>query len=347
MNRWFQYLWLLLGLLTLLPAQAADKQKLNLFIWSEYIDPEVVKAFEDKFNCTVTIDLYEDADSMLSKIQGGGVSLYDVVVPPDHMVTAMIKLDLLAPLRKDNLPNLKNLDEKFANPPFDKGNRFTVAYQWGTVGAYVRDPEGKTLEESWALFFDPKKQPGTFVLIDSTRDLIGAALKYKGYSLNETDPAKLKEVRDLILAAKKRCVGFDGSVGSKNKVLAKTARAAIVYSGEAARGMEEDEATRYFIPKEGSQIWQDNLAVLAKAPNRDLAEKFINYLLDAKVGAQISTYTQFSTPNKAARKFIPEEDLKNPVLYPAPEVMQKLEFLQDLGAKNRLYDEIWTQIKAE
>ncbi len=325
----------------------AAENKLNLFIWSEYIDPKLVAGFEKEFDCKVNIDLYEDAESMLAKIQGGGVSLYDVVVPPDHIVQTMVKLNLLAPLRLQNIPNFTNLDETFTNPPFDRGNKFTVAYQWGTVGVFARQTKSKPVPQTWGIFFDPKLQDGSFMLIDSVRDQMGAALKYKGHSLNSTDPKELKEARDIVLEAKKRCVGFEGSVGGKNKVLGKTARAAIIYSGEGVRGMAEDAETIYFIPKEGSQIWMDNLAIPAKAPHRELAEKFLNFILDAKKGAKLSEFTQFSTPNKAAMKFIRPEDLKNTAIYPTPEMRARLEFLEDLGGKTRLYDEIWTQVKAK
>jgi spermidine/putrescine transport system substrate-binding protein len=320
-------------------------QQLNLFIWSEYIDPAVVADFEKKFDCKVTLDFYEDEAAMMAKLQAGGAR-FDVVVPPDHKVPALIQLGLIAPLRHANIPNLKNLDSKFANPPYDVGNRFTAAYQWGTVGLFVRGP-GTAREETWGLVFDPTRNPGPFVLIDNARDLVGAALKFKGHSLNSTDPAQLKEARDILLAAKKRCVGFEGSVGGKNRVLGKSANIAIVYSGEAARGLAEDKATRYILPREGSQIWLDNLAVLARAPHRDLAEQFINFLLDGAVGARISNFTQFGTPNKAARPFIRPADLRNPAIYPSPEMMAKLEFLEDLGARTRLYDEIWTYIKSK
>jgi spermidine/putrescine transport system substrate-binding protein len=324
----------------------AETARLNLYIWSEYIDPKIVADFEKQFDCKVTIDLYEDAESMLAKVQSGGVSLYDVVVPPDHIVPAMIHLKLLAPLRHENIPNLKNLDEQFANPSYDRGNRYCVAYQWGTVGIFARQPKDKPLPQTWGIFFDPKLQPGPFVLIDSVRDMLGAALKYKGHSLNSTDPQELKEARDLVLEAKKRSLGFEGSVGAKNRVLARTARAAIVYSGEGVRGVNDDAETVYFIPKEGSQIWVDNLAVLAKAPHRDLAEKFVNFILDARIGAQLSNFTQYSSPNKAALPFVRSQDLKNPTVYPPPELRAKLEVLENLGTKTRLYDEIWTQVKA-
>ncbi len=110
--------------------------------------------------------------------------------------------------------------------------------------------------------------------------------------------------------------------------------------------MTDDASLRYIIPREGSQIWVDNLCIPAKAPHRDLAEKFINYVLDAKVGARLSNFLQFATPNAAAKAFIKPEDLKNPAIYPPADVLAKLEFLEDLGAKTKLYDEAWTQVKA-
>jgi spermidine/putrescine transport system substrate-binding protein len=323
------------------------EDKLNLFIWSEYLPPTVVSEFEKRFHCKIVIDVYEDAENMLAKIQGGGASLYDIVVPPDYIVPALAKQNLISPLHKESLPNLKNVDPKFLNPPFDPENRFTVPYQWGTVGIYVRKPEGKSIEESWALFFDPKKQPGEILLMDTARDLIGAALKYKGRSFNSTDPKQLLEARDLLIDAKKRASGFAGSVGGKNKILDKSVKAAIVYSGEAARGMSEDAGTYYFIPREGSQIWVDNLVILANAPHRELAQRFLNFALEPKIGAEISNFTQFSTPNAAARKLIKPELLNNPAIYPPPETMEKLEFLKDLGKDSRLYDQIWTQIKSK
>ena len=334
----------LLGLGGSLPAQA--QAKLNVFIWSEYLDPQVVREFEQQFACKVTVDVYEDAESMLAKLQGGGTALYDLVVPPDHLVPTMVKLGLLAPLRPATLPNLKNLDAKFANPPYDRGNKFSVAYQWGTVGLLVRPVAGKSVPETWGLVFDAKLQPGKFVLIDSVRDCLGAALKFKGHSLNTIEIPHLKEARDLVIEAKRRAAGFDGSVGAKSKVVAKSVAAAIVYSGEAARAMTDDASLRYIIPREGSQILVDNLCIPAKAPHRDLAEKFINYVLEAKVGARLSNFLQFATPNAAARPFIKPEDAKNPAIYPPADVMVKLEFLEDLGAKTKLFDEAWMQVKA-
>src|SRR6266498_3240754 len=132
------------------------------------------------------------------------------------------------------------------------------------------------------------------------RDCLGAALKFRGHSLNSVNLPDLMQARDLLVDAKKRAVGFDGGVGGKNKVLAKQAVACIAYSGDAIRGIKEDAETYYFIPKEGSEMWVDNLAICAKAPNRVVAEKFLNYILDPKVGARVADFNQYATPNKAA-----------------------------------------------
>jgi len=327
-------------------APPAEPCKLNVFIWSEYMDPGIIKAFEAKYACKVTIDLYEDNESMMAKLQGGGTSLYDIVVPGNYIMPAMVKLGLLAELRHANIPNLGNLDDKFVNPPYDPGNRYSAAYQWGTVGIYTRKKANQAIDETWGYLFDPKAKPGAFMLMDSIREMMGSALKYKGYGVNTVDPKQLKEVADLLVATKRRSQGFEGGVGGKNKVLARAIKAAVVYNGDAVKGTKDDPETYYFVPREGGVIWVDNLAIPAKAPHRDVAEKFIDFILDPKIGAQLSDFNQYATPNKAAKEFVNKDDVANPAIYPSPEMMVKLEFVIDLGEQNKLYDEIWTLVKS-
>ncbi len=321
------------------------EEKLNIFIYSEYLPPEVISTFETRFDCRVVTDFYEDSESMLAKVQAGGAALYDLVVPTDYIIAAMVKQHLLAPLRLQNIPNLKNLEPRFTGPPYDPHNEFSVAYQWGTLGIYARK-SGPPLPSSWSVMFDAKESQGSFVMLDSMRDTIGAASKYRGWSMNSTQPDQLKQVRDLLINAKKRSAGFSNTVGGRGKVLDKSARAAMVFSGEAARGIVDDPDTYYFIPEEGSEIWVDNLCILAQAPHRDLAEKFINFILEPEIGAKISNRYQFATPNAAAKKFIEPGLLANPVIYPSAETMKKLEYLKDLGRNSRLYDQLWTSIKS-
>ena len=191
------------------------------------------------------------------------------------------------------------------------------------------------------------QQPGPFLLIDSMRECFTAALNYKGHSINSVDPTELKEARDLLIDAKKRSLGFEGGVGGKNRVLAKGCVMAMVYNGDGVRGVNEDAATEFFVPREGGQIWVDSMCIPSKAPHRDLAEKFINFILSPEVGARLSNFNQYATPNEASLPLINEADRQNPAIYPPQEILHKLEFLEDLGKNTKLYDELWTEIKSK
>ncbi len=338
---------ILILLALLLFGCSRQKQQLNVFIWPDYIDPQAVADFEREFDCKVTFDFYEDVGLMQTKLAAGGSSTYDIVVPGHFTLPGLIQRSLVAPLRHENIPNLKNIDPQFLNPKFDPDNRHSAPYLWGTTGIYMRRPKGKPIDETWGLIFDPAKQPGAFLFLEDPRFCIGAALWYKGYRVNTTDLKEMAEARDLVFEAKKRSLGFASSFAAKNRVLSRDASMTIAYNNDAMRGEMEDTETHYFIPREGGGIWLDTLSIPAKAPHRDLAEKFINYMLDAKVAARIANFTKTATPNKAALDFVNPSDRKNPGIYPPPDVMARLEYGYDLGEKNKLYDELWTQIKAK
>lgn len=341
------YLILILVQVLNVTSAAALEKKLNIFIWSEYIDPAVVKEFERKFDCSVTLDLFEDNESMLAKIAAGGDAVYDVIFPSDYVLPSLKRRGLLKEFNQEAIPNLKNLEDKFRNYSQDPGNRFSAPYQWGTVGIYLRKKEGVTFDESWSLIFDPVKQPGPFVLIDSMREAFDAGLTYSGAKINSTDPKEIAAAEKLLKSAKERALGFDAGVAGKNKVLSRIANAAIVYSGDALKGMEEDPETYYFVPREGSEIWFDTMAIPAQAPHPELAHAFINYILDAKVGAQITNFNQYASPNAAAKPFIDRKILDNTSIYPSEAVLSRLTFLQDVGEATKLYDQAWTRVKGE
>lgn len=329
--------------------RAADAGEVNLFIWSEYIDPDVIKDFEKQSGLKVQVSLYESNDEMIAKLQhAGGISQYDVVIPSNNVITQMIKLELLQKLDHSKVPNMKNLDPQFTNLPFDPGNAYCAGYLWGTEGLLYRKDKYPNLEQSWSVIFDEKKQAGSFLLIDEARDMMGIALKYNGASTNTKNPDEVKKAGETILAAKKssKALGFEGGVGAKNKVLSEVADMAIVYNGDAARAMGEDQRVSYMVPKEGSVIWIDNMCIPAKAPNAEGAHKFINFILDADIGARNANFIQYATPNQAALAKVEKKDRDNPAIYPPKEALAKLEYLEDIGDATRLYDEVWTAVKS-
>jgi len=267
---------LLLVLVLLGGATAALAEELRLYTWSEYMDEEKMPAdFEKKFGIKVRLDIYENNEEMVAKLQAGGVNQYDIIVPSDYIMPILLNQKLIQPIDHAKIPNLKNLKPLFRETSYDPGNKYSVAYQWGTVGLmYRKDRVSDAAVQSWSVLFDANKQPGPFWLIDSVREMMGIALVYLGYDFNSTNPKELKAASDLLVATKKtkNCMGFKPGVGGKNDVVAGTAAAAIVYNGDAIQSVTENPDTLGFIiPKEGSEIWYDSMCIPSKAPNPDAA----------------------------------------------------------------------------
>ncbi|MER3451128.1 MAG: spermidine/putrescine ABC transporter substrate-binding protein [Thermus sp.] len=314
--------------------------------WADYIPESVIRAFEKREGVRVVLDTFESPEAMLAKLRAGADRAYSLVVAPDYYILQMARLGLLAPLDKKRLPNLKNLDPAFQSPPYDPGGRYSVPYQWGTTGIAYREDRVKGRVDSYAAFFDPKRQVGSFLLLDEMRETIGAALRYLGYSVNTTDPMALEKAKTLLIEAKKRSLGFAGGVEAINRILGGDAALSLAYSGDVFQGQKEDGRLKYALPKEGGTIWTDALVILKRGPAQALAYRFVNFLLEAKIAAEISNYTRYASPVAAAKPYLDKVLLNNPAVYPPEAVRRKLEYLKDLGPAIQLYDRVWTEVKA-
>jgi spermidine/putrescine transport system substrate-binding protein len=185
--------------------------------------------------------------------------------------------------------------------------------------------------------------------MDESRTMLALALQAQGHSPNSSTPSEIRDAALALQKAKGRagCLGFDASVGGRNKVAGKSAKAAVVFNGEAIAAIGEHPQLRYAIPREGSVVWLDNMLVTARAPNREGAHAFVNFILDAKKGAQLANFVHYPTPNRAALPFILKEDLANPVIYPDSAASSRMQFLSDPGTGARLFDEAWTAVKSD
>lgn len=335
-----------LALGTLVVCSALAKEELNIYIWSEYTEPELIKAFEEKYDCKVIETNYENPEEMVAKLQAGGLSQYDLVFPSDFIIPSMIKLGLLEKLDHSKIPNLKNLTDTFTSPSFDPGNTYSAAYQWGTVGLIYDADKIKEPIDSWKPILEAGSKT-KFALFDSEREMTGIALSYLGYSMNTTDKKELKEAADLLIKAKKKkgYSGFVANVGGFSKVQAGTLDMSLCYSGDAFANITESPSLKYVIPKEGTVVWCDSMCISKKAPNKELAYKFIDFTLDAENGAQLSNYIAFATPNKASLPLIDKALLENPSVYPDAETEKKLQFILDAGPNTAMYGELWKMIK--
>jgi len=326
---------------------AGESTGLTVFMYSEYIDPAIPKQFTATTGTPVTIDVYEESEEMLGKLKAGGSGQYDVIIASDFVIPALIALKLVRPLDLAKVANAANVAPAFQKPPFDPDGRYSLPYQWGTDGIIYRTDQVSG-PISWSLLIDPARQPGPFYLLDTARDQLGIALLLAGKSMNSRLPAYVAAAGEALVRAKqaKKCLGFSGGVAGKNKVAAGEAVAAIVYNGDAVKAMAETPGLGFAIPIEGSTLTTDCMLISAKSANPDAAHAFINHILDAKVGAQLSNFNRYATPNAAAMPFIDAKDRANPAIYPPPEMMRKLERLSDLGKDNRLYEEVWGAVKS-
>lgn len=322
---------------------------LNLFIWPEYVDPALVREFERTYGVRVRLDYYDTNEAMVAKLQAGGTGQYDLVVASDYAVEVLRGQGLVEPLDPSHIPNLENLDPRFRDLPFDPGNVYSVAYQWGTSGIGVREDlvaDPARLVESWALVFDPAHAPGPFAMLNDARETIGAALLYLGHSANSTDPGELAGAERLLMEQRARVLTYAPFATARDLLGSGDAVAVHNYSGDIRTVQEEVPSVRYLIPSEGAIVWTDNLAIPRGAPNRLLAEVFINFILDAEVGARLSRFTFYATPNAAALPLVDPELLADRSIYPEPAVLEKLEFLRELGPAREVYDRIWTRLRA-
>jgi spermidine/putrescine transport system substrate-binding protein len=326
--------------------RAGDDQftnRMNFYNWSYYIADNTISNFEQEFGVRVRYDNYSSNSELLAKLQAGA-SGYDVTVPSDYMVQIMSNLNLLQTLRHESIPNIDNLDERFRNLPFDPDNRYSIPYQWGTTGIGINTRFVTDQIDSWDVLWDERFR-GRISVLDDMRSGMVPALKRLGYSVNTRNEAELRRARDLMIE-QKALVRTYSSETYMDLLKSGDIWIAQGWSGDIFQVTKENPDVIFIIPKEGSYAWVDNLVIPRGAPNRTTAEAFINYLLRPDVSAAISNYTGYSSPNRAALPFIDPELLADESMYPPDEVMQKLEFLEDVGEATLLYNRMWNEIKA-
>lgn len=328
------------------PAAAQPKEagKLNIYIWSAYLPKEVIDKFAAETGIKVNFDTYDSNEALLEKLQSG-VADYDLVVPSDYMVRILVAEKLVQPLDHAKLPNLANLDPRFLDKEFDPKNQYSMPYFFGTTGfGYNKAKLGPL--DSWQALFDPKHK-GRILMLDDMREVFGAALKSMGKSLNEKDPAVLRQAADL-LKKQKKLVATYNSGDFANILAAGDVDIAHGYNGQLAEVVaKEPEKLAYVVPKEGATLWMDNVCIPAKARNLENAYRFLDYIMGAEVNAEIVNGVSYASANVPAKKFIKPEILNDASIYPSDEVLGRCEFLEDIGDTTTLLDQYWTEIKAQ
>lgn len=314
---------------------------LNVYNYGKYIDLEVLTLFEQKTGIKVIYENYETNEEMYRKVQAGASS-YDVIFPSEYMVERMVVEDLLFELDSTELPNMRHMDPQFLNQNFDKGNKYSVPYFWGTLGIlYNKDLVNEPVT-TWDILWN-KKYDNNILMQNSMRDAFAVSLKSLGYSLNSIVDAQLIEAQTKLIQQMPLVHAYVVDE-AQDKMIGNEAALAVIYSGEAYNAMAENPALSFSIPEEGSNIWIDNMSIPSTSDNVDGALKFINFMMRPDIASRCAAFVGYPTTNKAAYSLVPRDMQNHPALYPA--ILPDLEFLKDLGDYNNVYDELWTEFKS-
>ena len=316
---------------------------LNFYNWSDYIAEDTIPNFQQRYGVKVTYDNYSSNDTLLAKLQSGA-SGYDIVVPSDYMVTTMLQLGLLQEIDLANVPNLANLYPRFREEPFDPGNKYSVPWQWGTTGIGYNEEKVPDFKPTWDMLWDAKYK-GRITMLTETRDIFAVALFKLGYDPNTVDQGQIDEAKQLLIQQKPLLKHYTSDTYI-DELSANDAYLSHGYSGDVFQAQADNPKVQYAIPQEGAIIWVDSMCIPKDAPHKYTAEVFMNYILEPQVGAAISNYVSYASPNQKSEQFIDKEILDNPGIYPAQAVLDKCQFIKDVGKDTEKYNKAYQELKA-
>ncbi|SFF98777.1 polyamine ABC transporter substrate-binding protein [Neptunomonas qingdaonensis] len=347
--------------ITLSTAAVAQEQVLNIYNWSDYINPEAVAQFEQETGIKVNYDVYDSNEVLEAKLMSGSTG-YDLVVPTGAFLERHVQAGIYAEIDRSKLTNYGNLDsvltEKIARHDVD--NKHNVPYAWGTIGlgyneAMVKERLGDMPFDTLDLIFKPevaaKLADCGIGLLDSPAEVISIALNYLGLDPNSEKKADLKKATELMNSVRDSYKYFHSG-----KYISDLANGeicvALGYNGDILQAQSRAEEAGqgnvigFAIPKEGTLVWFDLMAIPADAPHPDAAHQFIDFVLKAETAAGISNYVYYAVANTAAEPLLLDEVRNNPGIYPSNEVKANLFTQNAHTAKfDRLLTRAWSGIK--
>ncbi len=347
----FSVIIALIALVALVSLSGCGKKQATLYIfnWSDYIDTDLLREFEEKYNCKIKYSTFDSNENMLTKVKSSTQS-FDLIFPSGDHVSILRELDMLEELDKTKLTNYGNLDTSLLKKAesFDPNNAYAIPYAWGLTGLMYNKqfvPQEIVASNGWNIlgdsFFDGKNK---ITMLDDAREVIGAALIYSGFSVNDASPEALKAAHDVLKIWDRNITQFD-SDSYKNELQDGTTWLAQAYNGDALQQMATNKDLEFILPKEGAAMWMDNIVMLKSSQNKELSYQFIDFLLDAENAKRNSDYTMYPTPNEAAMRLMGEDFINNKLINPDDEYLEKCYMIDYLGEAARSFDQIYEDIK--
>ncbi len=307
---------------------------------------DINEMFEEKYNIKVKYRTYESNEGMYAKLKNGGAD-YDIIIPSDYMVARLIEEELVEKLNFDNIPLFKtNIMDSFKNPDYDPTNEYSVPYAWGTVGIIYNKSIVKEEVKSWNILWD-EKYTDNVLMFNNSRDAFAIAQTMLGYSQNTTDKTEIKAAADKLSEQKKVVQGYYMDE-IYDKMINGDAALATYYAGDALVMMEDNNDLAFAYPEEGTNRFVDAVCIPKGSKNKENAEKYINFLLEAEIALANSDATGYCTPNSAAYELLEDEIKNNKIMYPDESYLKKCESFIHLPSEINTYvQDLWIGIKTE
>ena len=322
-----------------------EEQRLNLYNWDTYTGKTTLADFRRVTGVDVHMSLFGNNDELFAKLRAGNPG-FDVVVPSNEFVTRLRVSGLLQPLDHARLPNFGNLMPSFQTAPFDPGRRWSIPYTWLVLGLGYRKSAIDGVPNSWRWVFDSPKYSGRIGVFSEADDLIRLGAKYLGHSVRGVTPAVTRQVTDMLIRQKPHIKVFHHDEG-QDLLAARDIDLVVEYNGDIAQVMADDADLGFVVPREGTLINSDCLCIPRGAPRPDNAHAFINFVLDARVGAGISSTIRYPTPNAAALALMPADYRDNAAIFPPAPIMARSEYGDFEGiAHAQMVDEAVTEVMA-
>lgn len=318
----------------------------ELYIYTQYgyTDDEMLARFTKETGIRAVADVFDANEAMLARLQAGGGGSYSIIYPSEYMVQQMVGLGMLAQLDFSRITGVDQLFTQFLNPEYDPGNLHSLPVSWGTTGLIYNTQKLKQAPEDWSYLWENQQQLSRrMTLLNDIREVMGATLRMLGYSYNSTDPQQIQEAYEKLITLKPSIASFTSDAW-RDQILSGDLLIAMCYSSDATEVMKEKEGLQYVLPKSGSSLWMDTIAIPKTAPNLAGAYAWINFTLQPDVAAQICERLSFATANKAAFNLLPPEVQTNPSLFPPESLLELCEGLAPVGNFSTVYDSYWTKL---
>jgi len=317
--------------------------ELHIYNWADYMNPAVIEKFEKEYNCKVVINYFDSNEALYAKLKAGATG-YDVLFPTSYMSRLMYEQKMIREIDHSKLKNIKNIDMAFVKKGLDPQMRYSVPYMMTFTGIAYNKKKVKNFKPSWSIF-ERDDLAGRMTLLNDMREVIGAALKYNGYNYNSTNDAELEKAFETVIKWKKNIAKFD--VDEAKRGLSSGEFYLIqVYNGDALQLIAENPDLAFATPQEGTALSQDDFVIPVTAKNVELAYKFIDFMLEPENCKANMEFVYYLAPNIAAQKLMGEDFLKDPAVNPPKSILDKSEFLQDLGSNNSKFSALWDKIKS-